>query len=110
MVCAFMLLVFQWEFGAASTPSRTGIKEKECIDLMLGNQAADWVTGVPGDCLCSSEAVIKMAIRDSSRSPTPGRQSQNPGERRSLPKGSVMKQIDGKLGKKSLANVSLCLI
>lgn len=53
-----MLLVFQWEFGAASTPSRTGIKEKECIDLMLGNQAADWVTGVPGDC-----AAVRLSLR-----------------------------------------------
>ena len=85
-----------------------GVKGKECTDLMLGNQAADWVTGVPRDCLCS-EAVIKMAIRDSSHSPTLGRQSQNPGETCSLPKGSVMKQTGGKLGEKPLANVSLRL-
>lgn len=28
MACAFMLLVFQWELGAAGIPSRTSLNDK----------------------------------------------------------------------------------
>lgn len=36
MICAFILLTFQWELGAVSTPNHTDLNNK-CIGLMLGN-------------------------------------------------------------------------
>lgn len=66
MVCAFMLPTFQWELGAASIPSRTGLSNKKYAGLMLEkSQTGGWASVV--HC---SQAGNNMATKDSSQPPS----------------------------------------